>query len=65
MLPLAAQKDVIERKTGGNTGYLIHPEKTLADNFALLMVGSEQPVPSPWVLEKLAHWLEIPSNPPP
>ena len=65
MLPLSAHKDFIEQKTGGNTGYLIHPEETLADNFALLMVGSEKPIPSPWVLEKLAQWLEIPSNPTP
>lgn len=61
MQPLSAYKDFIERKTGGNSGYLIHPEETLADNFALLLLGSEQPVPSPWVLEKLARWLEIPA----
>jgi hypothetical protein len=62
MLPLAAHKAEIEAKTGGNTGYLIHPEETLADNFALLMLGSRKPVPSPWVLEKLRAWLEIPAT---
>lgn len=69
VLPLAAHKDVIDRKTGANTGYLIHPEETLADNFALLIAGSDHRVPSPWVLEKLQAWLEIPdsvlSSPPP
>ncbi|MEO8310315.1 MAG: hypothetical protein ABI520_04000 [Caldimonas sp.] len=24
-------------KLGGNTGYIIHPEETMADNFALLV----------------------------
>jgi hypothetical protein len=69
VLPLSAHKDVIDLKTGANTGYLIHPEETLADNFALLIAGSDHPVPSPWVLEKLQAWLEIPdsvlSSPPP
>lgn len=62
MLPLSAHRDLIERETGGNTGYLIHPEETLADNFMLLMVGGSKPIASPWVLEKLRAWLEIPAG---
>lgn len=31
-------KDYLD-KLGGNTGYIIHPEETMADNFALLVTG--------------------------
>ncbi len=31
--------DYLER-LGGNTGYIIHPEETMADNFALLVTRS-------------------------
>lgn len=37
---------------GRNTGYIIHPEEILADNFALLVLRAEQ-LPSPEVVEKL------------
>jgi hypothetical protein len=37
---------------GKNTGYIIHPEEVLADNFALLAMRQRQ-VPSPSVLEKM------------
>lgn len=59
MHPLSDYQALIQRKTGGNTGYLIHPEETLAENFELLTVGSPKPVPSPWVLEKLAQFLHL------
>jgi len=62
MLPLTAHREWVERQTGANTGYLIHPEEALADNFALLIVGSDRPVPSPWVLERLRVWLDIPQE---
>ena len=26
-------------RLGGNTGYIIHPEETMADNFAFLVSG--------------------------
>jgi len=37
---------------GKNTGYIIHPEEILADNFVLLVYG-EKEVPSPKVIEDL------------
>ena len=30
-------------RLGGNTGYIIHPEETMADNFALLVTGRRAP----------------------
>jgi hypothetical protein len=39
-------------QVGKNTGYIIHPEEILADNFALLVL-EEQGVPSPEILEKM------------
>lgn len=38
-------------KLGGNTGYIIHPEETMADNFALLVTGRR--VPNPALLERI------------
>jgi len=40
-------------KTGRNTGYIIHPEEILADNFVLLLEGRED-VPSPEILVGMA-----------
>ena len=40
-------------QVGKNTGYIIHPEEILADNFALLVLGAKD-LPSPEVVEKLA-----------
>lgn len=37
---------------GRNTGYIIHPEEILADNFALL-INPGEPAPSPDVLDKM------------
>jgi hypothetical protein len=37
---------------GRNTGYIIHPEEVLADNFVLL-VRRETDVPSPEILERM------------
>jgi hypothetical protein len=39
-------------QVGKNTGYIIHPEEILADNFALLVLGQPN-LPSPRVVEKI------------
>jgi hypothetical protein len=39
-------------QVGTNTGYIIHPEEILADNFKLLVTGEDH-VPSPAILTKL------------
>ena len=39
-------------QVGKNTGYIIHPEEILADNFALLVLGQGN-LPSPEVIEKI------------
>ncbi len=41
---------------GRNTGYIIHPEEILADNFVLLVNG-KSPVKSPRILEQLGSLL--------
>lgn len=38
-------------RLGGNTGYVIHPEETMADNFAFLVAGI--PVRQPALLERI------------
>ncbi|WP_164103505.1 eCIS core domain-containing protein [Candidatus Laterigemmans baculatus] len=40
------------RQIGRNTGYIIHPEEVLADNFAMLVTGNTD-VPDPWLLDAL------------
>ncbi len=40
------------RETGDNTGYIIHPEEILAENFVLLAQNS-QSVKSKWVIEEM------------
>ena len=39
------------KKLGSNTGYIIHPEETMADNFALLVAN--QPVPNQALLKRI------------
>lgn len=41
---------------GDNTGYIIHPEEVLADNFVFLVTGRED-LPSPEIVEDLGNWL--------
>ncbi len=41
---------------GRNTGYIIHPEEILADNFAHLVMGKEN-LPSPQIVRELASRL--------
>ena len=47
------------RKIGKNTGYIIHPEEVLADNFVLLAMGKKK-VPTPRILEEMARLLKGP-----
>ncbi|MFT5162118.1 MAG: hypothetical protein ACI9FJ_000686 [Alteromonadaceae bacterium] len=44
-------------KIGRNTGYIIHPEEILAENFALLLSGSKN-AKTPGLLIKIKHILE-------
>ena len=44
-------------KIGSNTDYIIHPDEILAENFVLLVQGT-QPVPSEWVLEGMRKILQ-------
>lgn len=41
---------------GQNTGYIIHPEEVLADNFVFLMTAKAE-LPNPEIVEKLRLWL--------
>lgn len=43
------------RQIGGNTGYIIHPEEILADNFASLVTGAE--VKDKWVVDEMRKTL--------
>ncbi|MEO5880934.1 MAG: hypothetical protein ABIQ06_00820 [Caldimonas sp.] len=45
-------------RLGGNTGYIIHPDETLADNFAQLLTG--QPVNNPALLREIEAVLQAP-----
>ena len=47
------------RKIGKNTGYIIHPEEVLADNFVLLAMGKKK-VSTPRILEEMARLLKSP-----
>jgi hypothetical protein len=44
---------------GGNTGYIIHPEETLADNFTLWAADAEEDLATPELPEKVgAFWTQ-------
>ncbi len=45
------------RQIGRNTGYIIHPEETLADNFTFLVFEASN-VRDPWILEKMSELLK-------
>ncbi len=51
------------RQIGANTGYIIHPEEILADNFSELLSGNTD-VSDPWVLEKMRSVLLSSAKPP-
>lgn len=44
------------RQIGGNTGYIIHPDEILAENFALLVEGKRN-VPTPAILDAMESLL--------
>jgi hypothetical protein len=50
------------RQIGANTGYIIHPEEILADNFSELLTGNTS-VPDPWVLDKMRAILTASAKP--
>lgn len=56
MLEISAVPDYF-KKIGNNTGYIIHPEETLADNFVLLMLNPAG-AKDPWVVEELGKVLK-------
>ena len=56
--PLGQARDYLER-LGGNTGYVIHPEETMADNFAFLVCGTR--VRNPALLERIKAVLRGPA----
>jgi hypothetical protein len=51
-----AQCPDFHRQIGRNTGYIIHPEETLADNFVHLVFGTAD-LPDPWIVERLGEQL--------
>ncbi|MGE0830183.1 MAG: hypothetical protein AB7O04_12640 [Hyphomonadaceae bacterium] len=53
----AAAMQSLFAAAGANTDYVFHPEETLADNFAQLMMGDAPR--DAWVHERLAAWLGI------
>ncbi len=44
------------RQVGRNTGYIIHPEEVLADNF-MFLVTEKTELPDPWVVDRLRQLL--------
>ncbi len=49
-------------KIGRNTGYVIHPEEILADNFVLL-VTQRHDVPDLWIVDRLGEILHRSPSP--
>lgn len=45
------------RQIGRNTGYILHPDEILADNFALLVTGETERIPDRWVTDAIAEAL--------
>jgi hypothetical protein len=43
-------------KVGRNTGYIIHPEEILAENFVHLVLGRKD-LPDPWIIDALRKTL--------
>ncbi|HEV3008765.1 MAG TPA: hypothetical protein VGX52_07000 [Burkholderiales bacterium] len=55
--PALGELEGLYEQVGRNTGYLIHPEEILADNFALLFLTPEK-VASPEILERIRKILQ-------
>lgn len=56
LLAIPAVPDYM-KKIGSNTGYIIHPEETVADNFVLLMLNPDG-AKDTWVLDGMKKVLE-------
>ena len=54
LLRLYRQAAGFSQQIGGNTGYIIHPDEILADNFTLLVLGRTN-VPSPRILKEMEN----------
>ena len=52
LVPLNRVAGFLEQ-VGRNTNYIIHAEEILASNFELLVVGGDNPAPSPELLERI------------
>jgi hypothetical protein len=61
LVPMS-EVDGFYEQVGWNTGYILHPEEILADNFALLMLR-ERNVRSPEVIQKLEGILKAGKKP--
>lgn len=55
--PALGELEGLYEQVGRNTGYMIHPEEILADNFALLF-GKPEKVESPEILERIRKILQ-------
>jgi hypothetical protein len=53
-----AQAPAYYDRIGRNTGYIIHPEEVLADNFVLLVAGKTE-VPTPRILTEMTRVIEM------
>ena len=51
-------------KIGMNTGYIIHPEEILAENFVLMVRGNQQ-LKSKWIIEKMQDLFQRDLSKPP
>jgi hypothetical protein len=49
------------RHIGRNTDYVIHPEETLADNFAHLIFQTTD-LPDPWIVDRLGRLVGTPRD---
>jgi hypothetical protein len=47
------------RQIGANTGYIIHPEEILADNFAAMVLETPD-LPDPWIIDKMREIMARP-----
>jgi hypothetical protein len=52
-----AETPAYHEKIGRNTGYIIHPEEILADNFVLLVTG-ETDAKTPKILDEMKRTFE-------
>ena len=58
MLRETAELSGFVEQIGRNTGYIIHPEEILAENFAQLATGENDQGPSPEIHQRLLQALQ-------